>query len=98
MDYSNMKQKARQVRRRPATLQEIWTEKELCERLGLPVTKGGHSIQLSNWIKGGLRYMEKAGRRYFYEQDVIDYMMSRYPDSLTQSTEAAESTLPDDAS
>lgn len=42
--------------------------------------------------------MEKAGRRYFYEQDVIDYMMSRYPDSLTQSTEAAESTLPDDAS
>ena len=47
------------------------------------MTKGGHSIQLSNWIKGGLRYMEKSGRRYFYEQDVIDYMMNRYQDGLS---------------
>ena len=83
MDYANMKNLAKVSMPRPISLQEIWTERELCERLGLPMTKGGHSIQLSNWIKGGLRYMEKSGRRYFYEQDVIDYMMNRYQDGLS---------------
>ena len=62
---------------KPKNLQEIWTESELCERLGLPVTKSGRSIQLGNWIKGGLQYAEKSGRRYFFEQDVIDYLWQR---------------------
>lgn len=62
---------------RPQNLQELWTEAELCERLGLPVTKVGRSIQLSNWIKGGLRFSEKSGRRYFFEQDIIEYLWGR---------------------
>lgn len=59
------------------TMNAIWTEKELAEKLGLPVTKTGRSIQLGNWIKGGLKYAEKSGRRYFFEADVVEYLMKR---------------------
>ena len=63
---------------KPARLEEIWSEKDLCARLDLPIGKSGHSRQLGNWIRGGLRYCQKAGRRYFLEQDVIDYLWGRY--------------------
>jgi hypothetical protein len=63
---------------RPEKLDQIWSERELCARLDLPVTNSGHSRQLSNWIRGGLRYVEKSERRYFFEQDVIDYLWKRY--------------------
>jgi hypothetical protein len=59
------------------SLSEVWTEKELAERLGLSLTNRGHSIQLGYWIRGGLKYCEKSGRRYFIEKDVIDYLLSR---------------------
>jgi hypothetical protein len=59
-------------------LDELWSEKDLSARLDLPVTKSGHSRQLSSWIKGGLKYVEKSERRYFFEQDVIDYLWNRY--------------------
>ena len=62
---------------KPKTLNEIWPEKDLCERLDLPVTKSGRSRQLSNWIRGGLTFVEKSGVRYFFEQDVIDYLWNR---------------------
>jgi hypothetical protein len=55
----------------------VWREEELCEKLGLPLAKGGHSRQLSNWMRGGLPHAEKSGRRYFFEQDVIDYLWKR---------------------
>lgn len=63
---------------RPQKLDEIWSEKDLCARLDLPVTKSGRSRQLSNWVRGGLRYVEKSSRRYFFEQDVITYLWGRY--------------------
>jgi hypothetical protein len=52
-------------------------ENDLCRRLDLPVTKSGRSLQLNNWVRGGLRYVEKSGRRYFFEQDVIEYLWMR---------------------
>lgn len=63
---------------KPERLSEIWPEKDLCGELDLPVTKSGRSRQLSNWIKGGLKFVEKSGRRYFFEQDVIDYLWKRH--------------------
>lgn len=60
--------------RKPKNLNQIWDEKDLCERLDLPVTKSGRSRQLSNWIRGGLKFVDKSERRYFFEQDVIDYL------------------------
>ena len=63
---------------KPQRLDEIWSEKDLCARLDLPITKSGRSRQLSNWVRGGLRYIEKSGRRYFFEHDVIDYLWRRY--------------------
>jgi hypothetical protein len=62
---------------KPKTLDEIWSEKDLCEKLDLPRRASGRSIQLSYWIRGGLKHSEKASRRYFFEQDVIDYLWSR---------------------
>ena len=63
---------------KPKTLNEIWSERDLCGRLDLPVTKSGRSRQLSNWIRGGLKYVEKSERRYFFEKDVINYLWGRY--------------------
>jgi hypothetical protein len=63
---------------KPKSLNEIWSERDLCNRLDLPVTNSGHSRQLSNWIRGGLRFVEKSERRYFLEQDIIDYLWKRY--------------------
>lgn len=63
---------------KPEKLDQIWSEKDLCARLDLLVTKSGHSRQLSSWIRGGLRYVEKSHKRYFFEQDVIDYLWKRY--------------------
>ena len=62
---------------KPKSLNEIWAERDLCERLDLPVTNSGRSRQLSNWISGGLKFVEKSKRRYFFEQDVIDYLWNR---------------------
>jgi len=59
------------------SLNKIWTEKELAEKLDLPITKSGRSIQLGNWIKGGLIYAEKSEKRYFFEEDVYDYLAGR---------------------
>lgn len=64
--------------RKPNTLKEVWSEKDLCAHLNLPEVEGDkHSRQLSSWIRGGLKYAEKSGRRYFFEQDVIDYLWNR---------------------
>ena len=59
------------------SLEGIWSEKDLCARLDLPIAKSGRSRQLGNWIAGGLKYAEKSGKRYFFEQDVIEYLLSR---------------------
>lgn len=63
---------------KPERLDQIWSERDLCQRLDLPVTKCGRSRQLSNWVRGGLQYVEKSGRRYFFEHDVISYLWGRY--------------------
>jgi len=67
---------------KPAKLDEIWSEKDLCERLDLPVTESGRSQQLTYWIKGGLPCIKKSGRRYFFEQDVIDYLWQKHEESV----------------
>jgi len=63
--------------KKPERLSEIWAEKHLCGQLDLPITKSGKSRQISNWIKGGLKFVEKSEIRYFFEQDVIDYLYGR---------------------
>ena len=63
---------------KPKSLNEIWSEKDLCESLDLPVTNSGRSRQLSHWIRGGLKYVEKSERRFFFEADVIEYLWKRY--------------------
>jgi len=62
---------------KPKSLNEVLSEKSLCEWLDLPVTNSGRSRQLSNWIRGGLKFVEKSERRFFFEQDIIDYLWKR---------------------
>jgi hypothetical protein len=63
---------------RPKTLNEILSEQRLSEWLGLPTGKSGRSRQLSYWIRDGLGYAEIAGRRYFLESDVVDFVWEKY--------------------
>ncbi len=60
----------------PESLDDLWSEKDLCERLGLRMGKG-HSVVLGYWIRGGLKYVEISGRRFFWEQDIIAFMLER---------------------
>ena len=68
---------------KPEKLEEIWSERELAERLNLPIRKSGRCIPLSFWVRGGLPYAEKAGRRFFFEADVISYLWQRRKASET---------------
>jgi hypothetical protein len=60
----------------PKSLDELWSEKDLCERFGLRAGKG-RSVAISYWIRAGLKSVEISGRRFFWEQDVIDFMLAR---------------------
>jgi len=66
--------------KKPEKLSAIWAERHLCEQLNVPITESGKSRQISHWVRGGLKYVEKSGIRYFFEQDVIDYLYGRYID------------------
>ncbi len=62
----------------PKSLDHVWSEQDLCAKLNLPIVKTtGRSRQLSNWVRGGLRYAEKSGRRFFFEADVLEYIWER---------------------
>jgi len=68
---------------KPETLDHIWREEELCEKLGFPVGRSGRSRHLSSWIKGGLKVMERSDRRYFAEADVLDFLWRNRKESVT---------------
>ena len=57
------------------TLNEIWTERELVEKLGLPGNIEGRSRVLSGWIREGLPCITKGGRRYFVDEDVTRFLL-----------------------
>ena len=76
---------------KPEKLESIYSEKDLCALLNLPVKENsGRSVQLSYWIRGGLKHAEKANRRYFFEQDVIDYLWARRNEGTESSDEGDE--------
>jgi len=60
----------------PGSLEELWSEKDLCERFGLRMGKS-HSVTISYWIRAGLKYVEISERRFFWEHDVIEFMLER---------------------
>jgi hypothetical protein len=65
-----------QMSNKPEKLDEILSEKKLCDWLDLDqlVSPESRSRKLTAWIRGGLRHVEKSERRYFFEQDVIEYL------------------------
>ena len=63
-------------------MDELWTEKDLCGRLDVPIGKTGKSRSISRWIANGLSYVDLDGRRYFVEQDVLDYLLKHYQSRL----------------
>lgn len=36
-----------------------------------------HSVVIGYWIRAGLRHVEISERRFFWEQDVIEFMLER---------------------
>ena len=61
---------------RPESLDQLWSEKDLAERFGLRMGKG-HCVTLGYWVKGGLKCVEISGRRFFWESDIIDWLLER---------------------
>ena len=57
-------------------LEQLWSEKDLCERFGIRMGKS-HSLTIGYWIRGGLKYIEISGRRFFWEHDIIEFMLNR---------------------
>lgn len=59
----------RRERVRP-TMQEhgLWRDDELCKKLDLSLS------DLNDWTKDGLPYCDLGSRKFFYEQDVVDYL------------------------
>lgn len=56
-------------------LDELWREDELAEELGIPIGKTtGKSRTISGWIREGLPYIEKSGRRYFLGNDATEFL------------------------
>jgi hypothetical protein len=58
------------------SLDQLWSEKDLCERFGLPMGKS-HSVTVGYWIRGGLKCTEISGRRFFWENDIIEFLLER---------------------
>lgn len=76
----------------PKSLDELWSEKDLCERLGLRMGKG-HSVVIGYWIRAGLGHVEISGRRFFWEQDVIEFMLERQRHQREAQEEGQTNTL-----
>ncbi len=61
---------------RPKSLRQLWSEEDLCERLGLRKGKG-HSLALSHWIRKGLRCIEISGKRFFWEHEIVYFLSEK---------------------
>lgn len=46
--------------------------------LGLEQPKSGKSRVISSWIRQGLKYTEISERRYFFEEDLVDFFWEKY--------------------
>jgi hypothetical protein len=55
-------------------LTDLWSEKDLIERLNLKVGKTGRSKTLGNWINRGLPYFKHGDRRFFLGTEVMTFM------------------------
>ena len=56
-------------------LDELWPEELLAKQLGFNVGKTGRSRTLTKLIANGLSYIELLKRRYFVEEDVVNFML-----------------------
>ena len=73
---------------KPKDMTQVWTEREICEKLDLPIKKTGRSQQISNWVSGGLKCAELSGRRFFFEDDILDFLYVKSKNGDETSYEA----------
>lgn len=59
------------------TLETIWTEAELADKFGLPVSKTGKCTTVGNWSRGGLKAIRIGKRRYYCEDDVVEFLLKQ---------------------
>ena len=57
-------------------LEQIWSEKDIIARLNLKASaKSNKSKTLGRWIAAGLPYLGYSDRRWFLEQDIVEFLM-----------------------
>ena len=60
-------------------LEEIWSERDLIARLNLKASsKSNRSTTLGRWISMGLPYYKYSDRRWFAEQDVVEFIVKQF--------------------
>jgi len=64
-------------------LEEILTEAEVAKFLGCNIGKEGRSRTITRCISEGLNWIELYGKRYFLEEDVVFFIVSRKQKSET---------------
>jgi len=62
----------------PKDMNQLCDEKEVCEWLGLAVRQSGTNNMLSSWIKEGLNYIEKSGKKYFFVDDILEFVLAKF--------------------
>lgn len=64
---------------KPQSIGQILSEAMILrDFLGVSPTKSGKSRIVSSWVRQGLDCIEISGRRYFFEQDLIDFFWRKY--------------------
>ncbi|MDD3374493.1 MAG: hypothetical protein PHY73_02080 [Candidatus Omnitrophica bacterium] len=58
-------------------MQDVWSEVELCEKMGLPLKKEKSRV-VGNWVTLGLKCFEVGDRRFFVEEDLVKFLNNQY--------------------
>lgn len=67
------------MEQKPKALASILSEAMLIrDFLGIQEPKSGRSRVVSSWINQGLKCLEISERRYFFEEDVIEFFWKKY--------------------
>lgn len=56
------------------TLENLWSESEMVKKFGQTRKGEDKNIEIGRWIAKGLAYISLSGRKYFWEDDVVEFL------------------------
>ncbi len=71
-------------------LSQLISERNLAKFFGLDLGAGGRSTAIGYLIRDGLRCLKIGGKRFFWEQEVVDFLEKQ---SKTEDRDSEDSNL-----